>query len=321
MLNTLTWHLKSKRQQLKAALQVNVRPFLHPYAVARPTIRDETRCTLENLRELHFTGWLPGLSDETRKLIQQALAQLVVERTYKSTFEMVNLHGCHASRTNMWSNPVRASCHSMAEMGKLVNDLTDLKGLNGEDIISACKSWSEMRLDEGIQLLTDTWHQRFYWCNSGGSHHMAVLCHELQKQRKSWCPEVEIREFSLNLQALDTLDGAASIFVVMHNPKAYNLDLVFEPLPYQQGHLEIREHLGVEVLRPGTDRGCLSRYNLVVIDHSRKFAPIGLKKMQEAIETGHATSLATFLREWMVQDLAIGHPNKQIHQQRVEISS
>ena len=82
----------------------------------------------------------------------------------------------------------------MAELGELINDLKDLEGKSGGDIVSACLAWSELRLHEGISLTTDNWHRRFYWSNAGGSHHMAVLCYELQRQEKELSSNLVFRD-------------------------------------------------------------------------------------------------------------------------------
>lgn len=296
-LKWLSWHLKSERQQLEIELQLVGKPLLPPSAMRSPTIFAGTRCELEKLRNVQFIGSLPRLSDHARELVKQALEGLVEERIYTTRFPMASLHGCTASKAVAW--PERASCSTMAEMGGMVDDLVDLEGKSGGDLISACLDWPELRLDEGVRLLTDSWHQRFYWCNDGGSHHMAVLCHELQKQRKQWRPEVQVREYSLRLEALNPLRGVISIFVVMHEPKAYGLDQVFKPLRYRHGLSELHGRLGVDVLFPGTKSGSLSCYDLVIVDHSKKHAPLVLKRLREAVAGGCALAFTEFLAGWM----------------------
>lgn len=293
----LFWHLKSERKQLEIELQLVGKPLLPPSAVQSPTIFAGTRCELERLRNVKLTGYLPGLSDYARELVTRALEELVEQRIYTTRFPIASLHGCTAGKAIAW--PERASCGTMAEMGEMVDDLKSLEGKSGGDIISACLDWPELRLDEGIRLLTDSWHQRFYWCNEGGSHHMAVLCHELQKQRKQWRPEVQVSEYSLRLEALNPLSGMVSIFVVMHEPSASGLDQVFKPLQYRRGLSELYDRLGVDVLSPGTEFGSLSYYDLVIVDHSKKHASLVLRRMREAVAGGSALAFTEFLTGWM----------------------
>lgn len=296
-LRWLVWYLKSERQQLNVELQLVGMPIQPPSAVRTPTIFAGTRCELEKLRGIDITGHLPGLSSDARELVQRAFGELVQERIYTTRFPMASLHGCAASKAIAW--PERSVCSTMAELGEMIDDLEDLEGKSGGEIISACLAWPELRLDQGIQLLTDSWHRRFYWCNDGGSHHMAVLCYELQKQRKRWCPEVQVREYFLKLEALESLREAVSIFVVMHKPRAYGLDRVFKPLGDRQGLSDVHGRLGVEVVSPGTEFGSLSCYDLVLVDHSKKHAPLVLKRFREAVSEGYALAFTDFLSGWM----------------------
>lgn len=69
-------------------------------------------------------------------------------------------------------------------MGALVDDLRGFQGHDGGYIIGAFMAWLELRLDQGIRLSRDNWHQRFYWRGCGGTLHMVVLSHQLQQQKR-----------------------------------------------------------------------------------------------------------------------------------------
>lgn len=295
-LQRLIWNLLSERAQLEIELRLAGHPLLHPSEVPTPTILEDTRCELERLRDVEFSGYLPGLSENVRVLVERSLKALVKDRLYTATFPMATLHGCSASKARY--RPDRAGCDTMAELGELINDLKDLEGKSGGDIVSACLAWSELRLHEGISLTTDNWHRRFYWSNAGGSHHMAVLCYELQRQEKQWQPEVEIKEFSLNVEALEPINNVASLFVITPKPGSYGLDRVFKPLNYRQAFSELHSRLGVELLSLGAGQGILSRYDLVVVDHSKKYASLSLKRLSEAVAAGYAITFEEFLLSW-----------------------
>ncbi len=249
---------------MEIELRLAGHPLLHPSEVPIPTILEDTRCELERFRDVEFSGHLPGLNEKVRVLVERSLKALVTDRLYTASFPMVTLHGCSASKARY--RPDRARCAAMAELGKLINDLKDLEGKSGGDIVSACLAWPELRLHEGIRLTTDNWHRRFYWSNAGGSHHMAVLCYELQSQEKQWQPEVEIKEFSLNVEALEPIKNEASLFVITPKPGSYGLDRVFKPLNYRKNLSELHSRHGVELLSLGTGQG----FYPVTADKSKK---------------------------------------------------
>ncbi|MFA0809337.1 DUF6685 family protein [Microbulbifer epialgicus] len=294
------WLLKSEGQQLKEKLQLRpLKPFIHPHRTQLPTVDYETRCFLEQFRNFELDGYLPGLSKENWTLTQTALNKLISSRSYRTEFPMAFLHGCMASKSNMSTNPDRASQNSMAAMGRLVNDLRDLEGKNGEDVIKACMAWRELRLSQGIRLVTDNWHKRFYWANSGGSHHMAVLCHELLEQNRSWDPEVEICEYSLNLGCLDKLTNHVSIIVVMRDEELFGGDQIFQRLPKTLSHEDIRVGLGVSVPMPSHYRSPFRDYQMVLVDHSQRHSDLAWAHLKDAVDNGVALHFKDFLTAWV----------------------
>lgn len=299
-LRWLIWNLLSERTRLGSELRLTGQPLLHPFEVPAPTVLEETRCELERLRNIALSGYLPGLSENVRSVVESTLRSVVTEKSYATTFPMASLHGCSSSKAKHRSD--RAACSSMAELGALIDDLRDLKGKSGGEVVSACLEWPELRLDEGVRLTTDDWHKRFYWSNSGGSHHMAVLCYELQRQDKQWCPKVEIKEFSLNVSALKRVTDVASLFIITPKPRSYGLDRLFQPLGHHVYSSELRSRLGVELLPLEVGQGILSRYDLVVIDHSKKYASLSLKRLSEAVEAGYAMTFQDFLASWAEAD-------------------
>lgn len=297
------WLLMTERQQVSAKLKVRpLKAFVHPREVPAPSVDHETRCYLEQFRHYNLDGYLPGLSKNNQALAQRALNELISARTYRALFPMAFLHGFTASKSSMSTNRTRASQPTMAAMGRLVDDLRDLKGKEGGDIIDACLAWGELRLNQGIRLTTDNWHKRYYWSNSGGSHHMAVLCYELQRQNKDWSPEVEIREYVLDVGSLACLTGRVSIFVVMRDQKLYGYEQVFERLPQILQHEEVRAGLGVSVPSPSHYRLPFSEYQLVLVDHSQAYADIALARLQEAVGEGVAMPFCEFLEAWISPD-------------------
>lgn len=280
-----------------------LKPIVHPRHVPIPTVDHGTRCYLELFRHFTLDGYLPGLSRENQDLVQGALNGLIVTETYAARFPMEYLHGFTASKSSMSNNKTRGSRPTMAAMGMLVDDLRDLEGKSGDAIIEACKSWPELRLRSGIRLNTDSWHKRYYWSNSGGSHHMAVLCHELQKQNKSWVPLVEIREHKLELSSLNRLEGKISIFVVMREEHQGGHDQIFMPMPRDLRCDAVRQSLGVSIPISIYYQRPFSDYHFVIIDHSRQYADIATHLLQIAVLEGLAMNFQDFLEAWIAEPL------------------
>ncbi|MEW8701767.1 MAG: DUF6685 family protein [Candidatus Thiodiazotropha sp.] len=292
----------NERQQLSDSLKVReMQPFVHPRHLS-PTVDYKTRCALEQFSNYTVVGYQPGLTDANRKLIQKALNGLILERTYTARFSMAYLHGFTNSKCTMSNYSTRSSQSTMAAMGRLVNDLEDLEGKEGDEIIEACLECKELRLNQGIILNTDNWHKRYYWSNQGGSHHMAVLCYELQRQNKDWSPVVKISEYLLNVNSLDCLIGRVSIYVVMRDKELYGYDQLFEVLPESLQNEAVWKRLGVSIpytshyLQPFKD------YQLVFVDHGQIYADIAESRLNEAVNAGVAMNFIDFLKGWVAED-------------------
>lgn len=299
-----TWELCKmlflpERLQVAASLKLrSLQPFKFPTDLPAPTVDSETRCELERLREYRLDGYLPGLTDANAALVNEALIGVIEVETYSTRFPMAELDGFTSSKSTMGTNRLRASQPNMAAMGRIVDDLRDLKGKKDGEIIDACLAWGELRLERGIQLLTDDWHNRFYWLNSGGSHHMAVLCYELQRQNKDWSPEVEVRKYSLNLTSLARLGNRVSLFVVMRDHDLYGYEQIFEPLPRLLQGEDVRIKLGVAVPSSAIGSAPLGDYQLVAVDHSQAYSSIALKQIGEALVQRKAMRFRDFLLAW-----------------------
>lgn len=295
----IAWMFVPEQQKVIQSLRIRQLPtFIHPHKLSPPTVYFETRCFLEFFRQYRCDGYQPGLSNDGQLLVEQALNGLVSERSYTTIFPMASLHGFMSSKSTMSSNRMRVSQSTMADMGRLVDDLRDLEGKAGDEIIAACKAWGELRLDQGIRLVTDNWHRRYYWRNVGGSHHMAVLCYELQRQGKAWEPEVEICEYNLDTGSLDRLRGKVSIFVVMRDDSLLGYDQVFEPLPSDLRYEGLRKSLGVAIPIPNYLKLPFNTYQLVLVDHSRQYAEIVLERLNGAVDAGVAMRFEDFVRAW-----------------------
>ncbi len=291
--SVLKWSVMSERQRVASSLKIiDLKPFKHPRVTPVPTVNLATRMRLEILRSIKLDGFHIGLSDEARSLLLSVFSEVVRERVYKAAFPMSHLHGFSASKCTMSTNRERVSQLSMADMGALVDDLPDLEGLEGGEIIDACLAWPELRLHHGIRLYTDNWHKRFYWGNSGGSHHMAVLCYELQKQHREWRPEVEIHEEILDVLPLQRLSNKVSVFVVMDDNRYRN---IFAPLPGSLG--QAQQKLGIRMQYLGTPWET-GGYQLVIIDHSREYSDLCHEQLSSLADAGFAMRLRDFLLAW-----------------------
>lgn len=284
-----------ERQRLMLELKVIAPPFRTLTEVAQPNVLAESRTDLRALAHGDLSGDFWALSPRAKDRAQKVLRSLVQEREYKTRFPMSLLHGCTASRSSMHSRPDRIAQASMAEMGSRVDDLRDLGNRIGIEAIEACLNWGELRLHEGIQLLTDNWHKRVYWCNKGGSHHMAVLCRELQAEGKEWYPSVTVREQRLDPEALRGLGDSMSMYMVTKTPNEIGLGHVFRSLGYYQGNTTLRERLGVSAPQTDVKSSITNVYQLVIVDHSQRYASIARSKLDQAVREGKAMPLRQFL--------------------------
>ena len=290
------WMVMTERQQVASCLRVaNLKPFINPRDRPVPTVDIDTRCRLEGIRDIKLDGHYPGLSRDAKCLALEAFTSTIRQRKYTAAFPMSQLHGFTASKSNMASNPKRASQLSMANMGRLVADLRDLKGLEDGELIDACMAWPELRLNQGVRLYTDNWHRRFYWGNCGGSHHMAVLCFQLQELQREWRPSVDVHEEVLDVLPLQQLSGKVSVFVVMNDPS--RRAVLFERLPYSMQYGDIQQKLGVASVHFGSPWSP-SDYQLILVDHSREYSDLSLACLRGLVDSVQAMRFEDFLLAW-----------------------
>lgn len=276
------------------------------YLPPSPTVYKSTRLGLEGFIDCNPSCDLTNFSDSNYKLLKDALNRLVSVEFYKRQFPMSCLDGFNASKMNPITQYHLTSQKTMAELGGLILSdclkgeitLNKLKGKKGRAIIEACKSHGEFRLEEGVEILTDNWHKRFYWLNTGGSHHMSVLCHELVKQNEEWSPEVEIKEYTLNPSSLSGLKDKISIFVFMKSDVYFNYTYIFKSKLLKFDYLG--KYIGLFFLDGLATVSSLENYQLVFIDHSKKYSKIALKKLEELVKDKKAMRFEKFLDELIV---------------------
>lgn len=244
-----------------------------------------------------------GLSAGNEDLVKNTIKNLISVKKYRALFSMADLHGFTASKTSMYTNYIRASQPTMAAMGSLINDLPDLEGKSGIEIIESCMAWDELRLSQGVRLITDNWHKRFYWSNSGGSHHMAVLCYELKRQDRNWLEEVEILEYAMNIASLACLKNRVSIFVAMHDEYQYGYRSIFEDKEEIWQNETIRKELGVSFLLPAYYPAILGNYILILIDHSKAYSEIVFDQLKHLANNQQKIMwFDDFLKAWVSRD-------------------
>jgi hypothetical protein len=294
--NTLKWMIMSEREKINSCLKVvDLNPFIHPHDSPVPTVDNGTRCRLERIRDVELDRCYVGLSSEARSMAIAAFELTVRQRKYTAEFPMSQLHGFSNSKSNMSNKPIRVSQRTIADMGGLIHDLPDLKGLKGSEIIDACMNWRELRLYKGIRLYTDNWHRRFYWANDGGSHHMAVLCYQLQEQQQEWWVDADIYEEVLDTSPLQQLAGKVSVFVVMQDDRRHKV--IFERLPEALQNGDIQKKLGVTRVHFGSPLAA-SDYNLVLVDHSQEYSDLSIERLEALVGSGQAMPLVDFLLAW-----------------------
>lgn len=290
--------LVPERVQLKSHLRVRELAPLQ-LTPAQATVEYSSRWALEHFQWIQIREAMPSLSCGAIDCIHETFRDLVQVRHYNLRYPMARLHGFFHSKSDQQSRPRRVACRSMAEMGAMVNDLYDLKGLEGPQIIEKCRTWYELRLHHGIHLYTDTWHRRFYWSNSGGSHHMAVLCHQLAEQQVDWSPEVKITEYDVDLSKLARLQSKGiNAYVIMYNRKLLGARNLFV-LPKHLKHRVVVAELGVAVPDLWFPRTPFNTYQFVFLDQSRRYSEFVLPLMEKQVAQGRAMPIETFFSQML----------------------
>lgn len=285
---------QSDEQKVNRCLKThNFEPFVYPHQHPIPTVEAHTRIQLERLREINIISNSLGIGAKAKEAIIEVFQTLVLTKKYLSTFPMTKLHGFSSSKSDLYRFKERVTKTNMADMGAIIHDLRDLENKSDEQIISACFNWRELRLEEGIKLITDGWHNRFYWCNKGGSHHMAVLCYKLRQLNRSWEPEVTIIEHQLNLSALFELYNKVAIFVVMKNDKSSHF--AFNCLTEHLKH-SVDFKLGVTT-QSFSDSGISSLYELVFVDLEKQYSHVVNNYLLEQIKLKRALTLENFIND------------------------
>lgn len=290
--------LVPEKIQLKSQLRVRELAQLN-LTTAQATVEYSSRWALEQFQWAHIREAMPSLSRGAVTCIHETFREIVQVRHYNLYYPMARLHGFFNSKSDQQSRPQRVACTSMAEMGAMVNDLKDLKGLEGPQLIEKCKTWYELRLHQGIHLYTDTWHRRFYWNNSGGSHHMAVLCHQLAEQKVDWSPEVKVTEYDVDLTRLARLQSRGiSAYVIKYNRKllgAHNLFVI----PKHLKHRTVVAGLGVAVPDLWVPSFPFNTYQFVFIDQSRRYSQLVLPLMEHQVGQGKAMPIEKFFSQML----------------------
>ena len=117
---------------------------------------------------------------------------------------------------------------------------------------------------------------------------MARLCYELRERNRLWAPTVTLKEFRIDFAALNSIDGVASLFVIMDR-EGLCKDLLAGIPSYQR--IDTAEELGITILHR-IDGSC---YRLVAVDHSKPWSASCLKVMRKLVSENKAAKFQDFL--------------------------
>lgn len=307
----IKWGLMDERKKVETsfALKPLQKDFKHPDTISTPTVEHSTRYALEALQGFGIPLTHTGLSKPAALLVTDVLRTLVVTKKRTAEFEISKLHGFCASKSDTYNHPRRASQLSMAAMGREVNDLRKLKGLEGQSVIDECLAHNRNRISKGLALETDNWHKRYYWNNGGGSHHMSRLCYELQRQNKKMFLPVTIKEHCLDTICLGSLIGKVSIFVISRKNKS--LTDVLMQLPNSIRTNRVIDELGLYVDHNtyNLDKPFYKNYKLVFVDHSKEYSDISYQLLLKMVYGGEGMLFIDFMNAFFSLDHQVSEPD------------
>lgn len=142
-----------------------------------------------------------------------AFGSLVKRTECTEDFNLRYLDGCTASKGFHWS---KLDCKkSMDEVGAAFEERWVEKTFNSsDDVIKQCIEWPEARLSDGVTILYPCSYNKSFWLNSGGSHHMAYLCHHLNTINSDLYIKANIIRDEIVIEGLDNLDPNIKVYVV-----------------------------------------------------------------------------------------------------------
>jgi hypothetical protein len=266
-------------------------------AFIRPSKLKELTSVVDFSRRYRLEGFCEAYGDVSQnasasaaKEVRSGLAELISEKKRKKMFPVSTLDGAMASKSFSPDHESRRRQLTMADMGALVTDLEGLNGLDSTNKIEACKQHYELRMED-FTVWTDNWYNRFYWANSGGSHHMAVLCNELQKVNLEWHMNATLVKRSFDLSKLEVFNRQYKTYLVPAKRSSLGSSPI-ESLPYRVDRTYL---LGLMSFRVKGD----NHYELVVVDTSAKYGSICVDLLEEYVNEGKAMYFHDFITEFM----------------------
>lgn len=255
----LAWFLPH-RYFVQSKISRNPTSRLKPLKNAfRPTINIKSRLEFELIATNAITPLtlLP-------QVIHSFINDLVSETTISCSFNIRYLDGCLQSKVFDNRFKDRANAKNFIEFGSLIKDLPDQKHLKGIRLVNNYLNDSELRLENGITLITDSWSKRIYWENDGGSHRMGVCCYELNTANEDYYLPATIREYSINLTAFDSVEQHYDVYVI--NSREYDDPLFVDSTTSKYDAMY--KALGINTVRLSYTAKNLSNYELLFLDIS-----------------------------------------------------
>lgn len=280
--------LLDQRGLLKKYVQPN--PYLEeldlPSSFYNPSVHIDTRCDLERLKNFDCTSYeLSVRANEAAKII---FKNSVLESSELVNFPLSKLGGYMASKSNLYNSPNRCSQKSMADFGMTITDIKELEGKTSDEIINACLNWPEINFDEQFDIIFDDWSNLHYWSNSGGSHHMGLLCYHLMMTGKEIYQPSIITKYTLNLLAYENQSDIKIYAVSKGSGSA---------IKYTQEIINTTS-LGIGYFRAWAYTSFVRDYDYVVIDLSKPDSDLSSILLNEIVLDNKAIEFNNFLAEW-----------------------
>jgi hypothetical protein len=272
-----------EKLRIRADLKLNpLKLFKHPIDVATPRVFFSSRAKFEDI--------VKGQGYNSEPHINQFLDNLITITLGTTNLNLRVLDGVVASKSAATPRfyKLRSGAKNMAEFGGLIEDLSGLEGLSGQDLIHKCLNWPQIRFNQGVNLISDSWHKRTYWDNSGGSHHMGKACYELENQNIDFFVKCSSRHYSFNRKSVDQAESKLGIYVIHHTTQR-----LFESNDY----FSLSQLLGITLVRLGDSDGMLGFYEFVFIDRAAKHSDLSIEVMEMLCGEGRAMGIREFIEK------------------------
>ena len=191
------------------------------------------------------SGFAPYFPEE----ISDALINCVTTNSYEvSNFDFANIKSLSASKSfgGSWYPKINGSWFSdAASWGEAMYPSGNLSGLDDDDWeknISYIEKVEGFPISRPISVYYFSWLGRYQASQTGGSHHTAMVLHQIKNQKRHYTRHAKVKEYSLDITAIEELSDDYLMFVTASKVNAGKIST--RPVSIEQA---IKEYISPKV--------------------------------------------------------------------------